>query len=259
MNEELRIDAEHPITQADVERWAIWPDGVVRVVVREHRHPDEKGCLLCTADGREAWPPEDGATWSSLSPPTRWLSRDEFRERGLECTHPSQAGLGRAQPGEFRVGDRVRSVRECDNAKPGVTGIVRFVCSVRGGSIAVECDAPPHPDKHDCGGRTSPDRGWWFPPSALELIERAGDAGGDAEAAETPGAPSPAAPSEGERLAEFFRDKRPQPVPFELGRKVEPVVRREPCPCCARMTRESEPWAPGACPECDGRGWQEVK
>lgn len=236
-NEDLRIDAEHPIQASDVGR----------------KYTDANGEHVYTADDIHV------GIGAKIVSGFRWLSRAECKARGLDAQHPTQRDEPARKPGEFRVGDRVRvvcAILSCEVEMIGKEYVVTGV-SMSGSNVML-FGYPVSMARHQLN-LIEPAR------EGEDASTRKGDGASPAMQGESSQASSPPAPSDYERLADFFRDKRPLPVPFELGRKVEAVARREACPTCKGQPLSFESEHTSDCPECShpanraGRGWQEVR
>lgn len=257
---DLTIGPDSLITAADVGRHACGP-GEPHAMIRDNRgsgFPDAPfaGCVGCAPDGTTVAP-----AWAKgrgrVPYLTRWLSARECAERGLDATHPSQMSAER-KPGEFKIGDRVQYKR------PG--GQLRI------GRVMTVCDDKIWCDWANKDG-SEPQFNKWAYMNDCTLIEPARDGGSGLSAQPTDApidgsrqSPPPARqPSDFDRLAEFFKDKRPAAVPFELGQRVEVAKVLESCPCCVGhilrkgLIDDEAKQAQRNCPECAGRGWQEVR
>ncbi len=166
------------------------------------------------------------------------------------------------KPGEFRVGDRVRSVYgdhfDCCAVVTRMKGEMIFGIwrGMFGGQPGYESEAEESVSAASCT---------LIEPASPALPAREGDVIGSTHGVENRArADSPPAPSD---PVEYFRSVLwPEAPPaFPLGQRVEPEVRREKCPTCKGQPLSFEAQHPHECPECShpsnraGRGWQEVK
>jgi len=194
-NEDLRIDAEHPIQASDVGR----------------KYTDANGEHVYTADDIHV------GIGAKIVSGFRWLSRAECKARGLDAQHPTQRWDEPARkPGEFKVGDRVRLKldRAHDEYGPGVVVTHDEWYEARGWRL----DEESLPIRHDVvvGGY----RHFWSRAAFLILIEPARE-GEDASTRKGDGA-SPVMQGESSQASSPPVARRVSPAelwtPDELGR-----------------------------------------